>query len=154
MVQLCGGRLEVGQAGEVVGGGGQFEPELVAGPAEVAQLDARADRLDPAEHLFDDLAPALTLGVARMPSRTSVNRAAPALFVLGDPRSSRGQAMGCHPQAAQVPDEVARVVGPVGAQRGRSLDAAFEHRQGGVPFGVAACPWLDQGSASVSTWPR
>ena len=154
MVQLRSGRLDVGEAGEVVGRGGQFEPEFVAGPAEVAQLAARADRLDPAEHLFDDLAPALTLGVARMPSRTPVDRAAPALFVLGDPRSSRGQAMGCHPQAAQVPDEVACVVGPVGAQRGRPPDAAFEHRQGGVPFGVAACPWLDQGSASVSTWPR
>ena len=64
-----------------------------------------------------------------MPGRATVDRAAPALFVLGHMRR--------HAQTAQVPDEVARGVGAVGAQRGRSPDTAFEHRQGGVAFGVA-----------------
>ena len=35
-VGLCGGGFELGQAGEVVGGGGQLEPELVAGATEIA----------------------------------------------------------------------------------------------------------------------
>lgn len=41
--RLRSGRLEVGQAGEVVGGG-EFEPQLVAGPAEVVQLAAGTHR--------------------------------------------------------------------------------------------------------------
>ena len=47
--------------------------------------------------------------------------------------------MGRHTQAAQVPDEVACVTGPFRAQSGRPPDAALEHPQGGLPFGVAAC---------------
>lgn len=41
-------RREVGETGEVVGGGGQFGPQLVAGPAPVAQLAARARPRDSA----------------------------------------------------------------------------------------------------------
>ena len=58
-VQLGGGWIQAGQAGEVSGGGCQFEPELAASPAQVSQLAAGADGLDPAEHLFDQLAPTL-----------------------------------------------------------------------------------------------
>ena len=45
--------------------------------------------------------------------------------------------MGRHSQRAKVPDKVARVVGPVGADRGWPADAAFEHRHGRLAFGVA-----------------
>ena len=128
--RLRGGRLDVGQAGKVVSGGGQFEPELVAGPAQVAQLAAGADRLDPTEHLFDLLAPALTLAVAGMPGRVAVVRAASTALGLSH--------MGRHPQTAHIRDEVARVVGQVRAERGWPADAALQHRQGRVSFGVAA----------------
>ena len=66
-VRLCGGGLELGQAGEAVGDGVQLEPELVAGPAEIAQLAASTDRLDPAKDFLDPLAPALAVLVARVP---------------------------------------------------------------------------------------
>lgn len=42
-----------------------------------------------------------------------------------------------HSQHLQVPDEVALVVGSVGAHCRRPSDAAFEHRHRGVLFGVA-----------------
>lgn len=129
MSRLRGSHLDVGHRGDVVGGG-QFEPELVAGPDQVAQFAAGAGRLDPAEHLFDQLAPALAAALAGVPRRSTIDRTAPPNLVLCDVRR--------HPQATQSPDEVARVVGPVDAQRGPSADAAFEHRHGRVSFGVAA----------------
>jgi len=82
------------------------------------QLAAGTNRLDRAEDLFDDLATVLTPRVARRSGRSPVDRGAPALFVLSDPRSSWGQVLGRHPQRAQVPDEVARAVGPFRAQIG------------------------------------
>ena len=42
-----------------------------------------------------------------------------------------------HAQTAQVPDEVARVVGAVGAKRGSPPNAALQHRQGRHALGVA-----------------
>ena len=102
--------------GEVEGGGDQFRPQLVAGLAQLAQLAAGADRLDPAEHLLDDFASALTPGVARVPGRASVNRAAPSALVLGHVRGD--------PQTAYIPDVAARVVDPIGADCGPPADAA------------------------------
>ena len=110
-VRRCGGGFELGQAGEVVGGGGQLEPELVAGSTEIAQLAASANRLGPAGDLLDPLAPELALAAARMPGGAAVDGAAPAAVVLGDPRSSRGQAVRGHTQGPRPPDEVARVIG-------------------------------------------
>ena len=102
---------------------------------------------------------ALTAAIAGLPGRATVYRAALALFVRSDVRR--------HAQGAQVPDKVSRVIGPVRAERGPPMNAALEHRQGSLAFGVSACPWLEQGSAwvnststtrplrfSVSRWPK
>ena len=94
--------------------------------AEIAQFATSADRLDPAKDFLDPLAPALAVAVARMPGGAAVDGAAPAAVVLGDPRSSRGQAVRGHAQAARIPDEVARVIGAVRAHGLRSADAALQ----------------------------
>ena len=60
-----------------MGSANQLRLTLISGPAEVAQLTAGADRLDPNENPFDSFAPTLALGVARMPGRATVDRAAP-----------------------------------------------------------------------------
>jgi len=67
---------------------------LVAGPPEVAQLAASADRLEPAQCVLDQHAPALAAVVARVPGRPIVDRAATTLFVLRDVRR--------HLRAAQI----------------------------------------------------
>ena len=41
-----------------------------------------------------------------------------------------------HTERARIPDEVARVIAAVGAQRGRPADAALQHRQRGLTLGV------------------
>ena len=118
---------------------------MVAGPTEIARFAASANCLDPTEDLFDPLAPALALAVAVMPRRPAVDSAAPPTIVLGHPRSSRGQAMRGHTERARIPDEVGRVIGAVGAQRGRPADpassagqaAALQHLQRRLAFGVA-----------------
>ena len=70
------------------------------------------------------------MAVAGASGRATVDRAAPAALVLGH--------MGRQAQRAQDPDEVARVVGPVGTDRGWPGDpassagqaAAFVHLHG------------------------
>src|SRR5215211_6915089 len=81
-----GRRDQLDQADEVVGGGRQFGPALVAGQPEVAQLSPAADRFGPAEDLFHPLADALADGVAGMAGGAAVDRAAPSLGVPGDVR--------------------------------------------------------------------
>lgn len=83
------------------------------GPGQVGQLAARADRFDPAEDLFDQLAPALAAAVAGRPRCATAYRGAADLFALSDVRR--------YSQAAQVPDEVAHVVGSVGTDRSGPL---------------------------------
>ena len=85
--------------------------------AEIAQFATSADRLDPAKDLLDPLAP--------------------AAVVLGDPRSSRGQAVRGHAQGPRPPDEVARVIGAVRALGRRPADAALQHLQRGLTLGPA-----------------
>ena len=109
MASLRGGRLKQGQTGEDVGGG-QFEPELVAGTAQAASVAAGTDRLDPAEYLFD--LPALTLAavVAGMPDRATLDRAAPPALDLGD--------VWCHHQAEAVLGQQMAVVAEPGLPLG------------------------------------
>ena len=114
------GQFELRYADEIVRGGGQLEPELVARPPEIAPLGASADRLDPAEDFVDPLASALTLAVAVMPT---IDRAAPAAVVLGDMRG--------HAQA----DRACRSA--VGAERGRPADAALQHLKRRCALGPA-----------------
>lgn len=52
-------------------GGGQLEPELVAGRAKVAQLTACADRFVPAEDFLDQLTTALAVAAAGVPRRSA-----------------------------------------------------------------------------------
>src|SRR5215207_7260943 len=81
-----GRRDQLDQADEVVGGGGQVCPTLVARQAPVAQLAPAADGLGPAEDLLDPLADALAEGIAGMAGGAAVDRAAAAAGVLGDVR--------------------------------------------------------------------
>lgn len=69
------------------------------------------------------------MAVARVRVRATVDRAAPAPLVLGHVRGD--------PQTAYIPDEVARVVGPVGANGRGPANAAFEYHQRGFAFGGA-----------------
>ena len=132
VVGLRGGCLDVGQAGEVVGRVGQFEPELVARPAQVARLVAGADRLDPSR---TPPRPACAgAGCGRNPDAGAcADRSRCADLVRS------GRPVECS-QTAQVPDEVARVVGPVGAHGRGSPDDTLAYDQGRV------ADWISFGS--------
>ena len=115
------GRLEDGEADDTIGGCGHFQPELGAGPAEEAQLAARADGLNPAEVLLDQEATALTPGIAG--SSASY-----------DGGSRRAVPAGSGQHAASVP---ARVDPPLdracrrrGRRRARSCPAGADCRPG------------------------
>jgi len=71
--RLRGGRLEVGQAGEVTGGG-QFEPQLVAGRAEVVRLAAGAHRRRDPHVALDHCQVGVQVGAANLMGRPRVER--------------------------------------------------------------------------------
>ena len=96
---------------------------FVGGPIEIAQLAASADHLDSAEDFLDPLTPSLALAVTVMPRGPAIDRAAPPAITLD---KVRGDA-----ERPRVPDEVA-----VGAQRGRSANAALQHLQRRLVLGV------------------
>lgn len=117
-----GDRLDIGQTGEVVGGSGQFEAEPIASPTEAALLTPAADRPHLAQHHFDLLSAALAATLAGMPRCVTVDRAAPAMCILGHVRR--------YSQAGQVPDQVLACRRPGSGRARPAGDAAFEDRHG------------------------
>src|SRR5437588_9117610 len=76
---------EVPEPDQVVGGGGQIGPELVALDPDVTQLATPADHLQPAEDLLHPLTNTLAGGVAEMSDGAAVDPAAAlGIDVLGD----------------------------------------------------------------------
>src|SRR3982074_3926934 len=70
---------------QVVGGGGQISPELVALDPDVTQLATPADHLQPAEDLLHPLTNTLAGGVAETSDGAAVDSAAAlGIDVLGD----------------------------------------------------------------------
>src|SRR5437016_3062719 len=101
---------KVPEPDQVVGGGGQIGPELVAFDPDVTQLATPADHLQPAEDLLHPLTNTLAGGVAEMSDGAAVDPAAAlGIDVLGD--------VGRHLESAAAGDEVAGVVVLIGTQR-------------------------------------
>src|SRR5256885_708550 len=105
---------EVPEPDEVVGGGGQIGPELVALDPDVTQLATPADHLQPAEDLLHPLTNTLAGGVAEMSDGAAVDPAAAlGIDVLGD--------VGRDLESAAAGDKVAGVVVLIGTQREPAL---------------------------------
>ncbi len=121
-----------GQANEIVGSHREREHEAHARRATPHRAGEAADRLAPAERLFDQFAFLLTDGVAGVPRCAGVNRGCSALVVLRDVRRDT--------HCAQIGDEVGGVVAFVGADRDATLRSrimSLDHELGGLPLGFA-----------------
>src|SRR5438309_1629617 len=132
---------EVPEPDQVVGGGGQIGPELVALDPDVTQLATPADHLQPAEDLLHPLTNTLAGGVAEMSDGAAVDPAAAlGIDVLGD--------VGRDFESAAAGDEVAGVVVLIGTQREPALAMppaqAVEHLEPCLAFG-GSCRLGEQG---------
>lgn len=76
------GSLEVSQADEVEGGRGQLEDSFDSLETSQAGFSQAADSFHPAKDGFDQLAAVLAGVVARVPSGSSIDSAAPVRGVL------------------------------------------------------------------------
>src|SRR5256885_16490627 len=105
---------EVPEPDQVVGGGGQIGPELVALDPDVTQLATPADHLQPAEDLLHPLTNTLADGVAEMSDGAAVDPAAAlGIDVLGD--------VGRDLESAAAGGKVAGGVVVIGTQREPAL---------------------------------
>ena len=88
---------QAADAHDVVRRGGEGEDPVDERSASVAQLPQTANRFHPAEALFDELPFLLTDGVAGVPGRARIDRAASARRMLRDVRrdvGNRGSTLG------------------------------------------------------------
>src|SRR5882672_2878484 len=99
---LSGDLCQVSNADQVVSCGGKDEDPVDAFATAMAQLAQQADRLQPAENLFDPFAFPLTDLIARMSGGATINGQAAISIVLGHVRRYR--------QRPQVFHEVMRVI--------------------------------------------
>jgi len=76
----CG--CEVAHAHQIVGRAGEGEDPIHLADSTVPQLAHQRNRLQPAEALFDSLPLSLADGIARVPRRASIDRAAATPFVV------------------------------------------------------------------------
>src|SRR2546421_992519 len=123
---------KVPEPDQVVGGGGQIGPELVALDPDVTQLATPADHLQPAEDLLHLLTNTLAGGVAEMSDGAAVDPAAAlGIDVLGD--------VGRDLESAAAGDEGAGVVVLIGTEREPALAMppaqAVEHLEPCLAFG-------------------
>ena len=127
----CTLRGQVSDAHQVVRREREREHPIDAPRAPVTRLAHQPDRLEPAEDLFDPLAPSLAHGIPGMVSGATVNGTRPARRVLRHVR--------CHPEQADRRYELSDVVALVGGQCDAppSLERA-EQLEGGRAFRVAA----------------
>src|SRR6266851_299952 len=124
---------EVAEADQIVDRQAEDEHPVHASPAAMARLAQQADRLEPAEDLFDALAFPLAHSVAGVTRGASIDRTRPVRGVLRHVRRHLDQPEGL--------DEVPRVIAFVGADRdplrGRHV---AEHLQGRGALPVPARP--------------
>ena len=123
---------ELWQSNEIVCSHGDGEEEALTGHTLELGTREAANALAPAKRFFDDLAPALAHGIARMPSGAVVDGR--ALYLLCNVRG--------HAHGPQIDDEVGRVITLVGADRElprRAWRMALDHGLG--PPRARRCQW-------------
>ena len=123
-------------------------------PATMPQLPQAADGLQPAEALLHELPFLLTDGVAGMPGRAAIDRAAPmdALVYCAT--------CGVTDMARRFFDEIARVIGLTAATvmrwrpGRRSIITSAASRSPWPSAGVTFAFDVSPDRCSISTWPR